>query len=35
LIWILAGLVDFPLIGQYFEDLKNLLEQYSDTQPTR
>ena len=26
LIWILNQIVDFPLIGQYFEDLKNILE---------
>jgi hypothetical protein len=35
LIWILAGLVDFPLIGQYFEDLKIMLEQFSDLDTTR
>ncbi len=29
LIWFLASLVDFPLIGQYFEDLKIMLEQFS------
>lgn len=36
LIWFLAGLVDFPVIGQYFEDLKNILEQYSEIEaPTK
>lgn len=28
-IWFLAGLVDFPLVGQYFGDLKIMLEQFS------
>lgn len=32
LIAVLAELVDFPLIGQYFADLKNLLEQFSQQQ---
>lgn len=32
LIWFLAGLVDFPLIGQYFEDLKIMLEQFSNVE---
>ena len=30
IIWFLAGLVDFPLIGRYFEDLKNMLEQFAE-----
>ena len=30
LAWMLSQLVDFPLIGEYFEDLKNLLESASD-----
>ncbi|PID70702.1 hypothetical protein CSB37_01295 [bacterium DOLZORAL124_38_8] len=28
--WILSYLVDFPLIGEYFEDLKNILETASN-----
>lgn len=35
LIWFLAGLVDFPVIGQYFEDLKNMLEQFSEIDSPR
>ncbi|NCP67371.1 hypothetical protein GW756_04195 [bacterium] len=35
LIWLLAGLVDFPLIGQYFEELKNLLEQFAEIESPR
>lgn len=33
LIWLLAGLVDFPLIGQYFSDLKEVLESFSQNIP--
>ena len=29
LIWLLAGLVNFPLIGQYFHEIKQLLEAFS------
>ena len=29
LIWLLTNLVDFPLIGQYFWDLKEVLESFS------
>ena len=29
LIWLLSGLVDFPVIGQYFTDLKEILEEFS------
>ncbi len=29
LIWALGKIVDFPLIGEYFLDLKNLLEQFA------
>jgi len=29
IIWLLTNLVDFPLIGQHFVELKNLLEQFS------
>ena len=32
LIWFLTQLVDFPLIGQHFEELKNMLEQFSEVQ---
>jgi len=32
LIWLLTNLVDFPLIGQYFVDLKEILETFSSTQ---
>lgn len=32
LVWILAGLVDFPVIGQYFGELKEMLEQFSEIQ---
>lgn len=32
LIWLLTNLVDFPVIGQYFVDLKNILETFSQTQ---
>lgn len=35
LIWFLAGLVDFPVIGQYFSDLKNMLEQFSEIKAPR
>ncbi len=35
LIWILAGLVDFPVIGQYFNDLKIMLEQFSEIEAPR
>ncbi len=28
-IWMITKLVDFPLIGQYFLDLKNMLESFS------
>ncbi len=28
-IWVLTKMVDFPLIGEYFLNLKNLLEQFS------
>lgn len=35
LIWLLAGLVDFPLIGQYFEELKVMLEQFSEIKSPR
>lgn len=28
--WALSKLVDFPLIGEYFEDLKNILETATD-----
>lgn len=35
LIWILAGLVDFPLIGQYFGDLKEMLEQFTEIESPR
>ncbi len=31
LIWLLTNLVDFPLIGSYFTDLKELLEQFAQT----
>jgi fatty acid desaturase len=34
LIWLLAGLVDFPLIGQYFSDLKEILESFSQVDQT-
>lgn len=30
LIWLLTNLVDFPLIGQYFWDLKEVLESFSN-----
>ena len=30
LAWALSHLVDFPLIGEYFEDLKNMLESASE-----
>lgn len=29
LIWLLGQFVDFPLIGQYFQDIKSLLEQFT------
>ena len=29
LLWFLAGLVDFPVIGEYFMDIKIMLEQFS------
>jgi len=29
LVWILTKLVDFPLIGQYFLEIKNLLESFA------
>ncbi len=35
LVWILAGLVDFPVIGQYFGELKEMLEQFSEIQSPR
>ncbi len=35
LIWILAGLVDFPVIGQYFGDLKDMLEKFSELESPR
>ena len=35
LIWMLTQLVDFPLIGQYFWDLKNILEGFSSSQIAR
>jgi hypothetical protein len=35
LIWVLAGLVDFPLIGQYFEELKIMLEQFTEIESPR
>lgn len=34
LIWLLAGLVNFPLIGQHFSDLKSMLETFSQNMPT-
>lgn len=35
LIWFLAGLVDFPVIGQYFNDLKIMLEEFSEIESPR
>lgn len=35
LIWFLAGLVDFPVIGQYFADLKDMLEKFSEIESPR
>lgn len=32
LIWALTQLVDFPLIGQHFLDLKQMLEQFTEVQ---
>lgn len=32
LIWLLTNLVDFPLIGQYFEELKDILESFANMQ---
>lgn len=32
IIWFLTQLAFFPLIGQHFEELKNLLEQFSELQ---
>ncbi len=29
LIWMITKMVDFPLIGEYFLDLKNMLENFS------
>jgi len=29
LIWMITKMVDFPLIGQYFLDLKNMLESFA------
>jgi phage shock protein PspC (stress-responsive transcriptional regulator) len=29
LLWVLTKMVDFPLIGEYFLNLKNLLESFS------
>ncbi len=35
LIWLLTNLVDFPLIGQYFVELKDVLERFSQNQDFR
>jgi len=32
ILWVLSGLVDFPIIGQYFADIKNILEKFSEVQ---
>ena len=34
IIWLLTNLVDFPLIGQYFVDLKVMLESFSQGVPS-
>lgn len=32
LLWFLSHLVDFPLIGEYFRDMKELLENFNTLQ---
>lgn len=35
LVWVLTSMVDFPLIGQYFQQLLSLLEKFSTNQISR
>jgi hypothetical protein len=35
MIWLLTKFVDFPVIGEYFQDILNILKQFQPNQVAR